>query len=332
MLELRNVNKSFPINGGKLHAVRDVSFSVAEGEIFGIIGLSGAGKSTLLRCINVLERPDSGEIRMDGVDLTTLPSAELFEKRREIGMIFQGFHLLMQKTAMENVLLPVAFHSQGKAEAVERAESLLEIVGLAEKRNAYPAQLSGGQKQRLAIARALVTQPRLLLSDEATSALDPQTTESILRLIRRIVNDFKLSVVMITHQMEVAREVCDTVAVMDRGRIIETGSVHDLFLRPKEERTREMIHGMKEIRELPRASEGHRLYRLGFDNPTATRPLISTIVRKFDVDVNILAGNIYQMQEDQLGELFVEIWGTPQQVKDSLSYLKESGVTWEVRS
>lgn len=330
MLEVKNISKTFPLKDGTLHAVQDVSFQVKQGEIFGIIGLSGAGKSTLLRCLNALERPDTGEVWMDGENLLSMKEDALLQKRKEIGMIFQGFHLLLQRNALQNVLLPAMLHHQDKKEAEKKALEMLELVGLAEKRDAYPANLSGGQKQRLAIARALVTSPRLLLSDEATSALDPQTTEQILRLLKEIVATYGLSIVMITHQMEVAKEICDTVAVMENGRIIEQGSVHDLFLRPKEQRTREMILGIQEEEPDPVPSGGRPVYRLAFERYTATSPIISRAVRSFDVDINILAGNIHQVQEDQIGTLYVEIWGNDEQIAQTLSYLTENGIAWEV--
>lgn len=330
MLEVKNVSKAFPVKDGKLHAVRDVSFRVAQGEIYGIIGLSGAGKSTLLRCINALERPDTGEILFDGDNLLTMKEEALLQKRKEIGMIFQGFHLLMQKNALQNVLLPSRFHHADKNMAMEKALEMLELVGLSDKKDAYPANLSGGQKQRLAIARALVMSPRLLLSDEATSALDPQTTEQILRLMKKIVQTYGLSIVMITHQMEVAKEICDTVAVMENGTIIEQGPVHDMFLRPKKKRTREMILGLSEEESEPSPTNGRTVYRLGFEQYTATSPVISRAVRQFDVDINILAGNIHQLKEEQIGMLYVEIWGDTAQVDKTLAYLTESGISWEV--
>lgn len=331
MLALKNVSKAFPVKGGRLHAVREVSFDVKEGEIFGIIGLSGAGKSTLLRCINALEKPDAGEVWMDGQNLLNLPEKELLQKRKEIGMIFQGFHLLMQKNALQNVLLPANLHHQNPKEAREKALHMLDRVGLSDKKEAYPANLSGGQKQRLAIARALVTSPRLLLSDEATSALDPQTTEQILTLLKSIVREYGLSIVMITHQMEVAKEICDTVAVMENGSVIEQGPVEELFLRPKEKRTREMILGMREDEIEPVSAEGRPVYRLGFEQYTATSPIISRAVRRFGVDINILAGNIHQVKDEQIGTLYVEIWGDPARVEDTLNYLTENGIRWEVR-
>lgn len=330
MLEVKNVSKSFPFKEGKLHAVKDVSFSVERGEIFGIIGLSGAGKSTLLRCINALEKPDHGQVLMNGVDLLALKEPELLEKRKEIGMIFQGFNLLMQKNAMQNILLPAHFHHADKKEAKERAAEMLDLVGLSDKKDEYPANLSGGQKQRLAIARALVMQPKLLLSDEATSALDPQTTDAILKLLKRIVQTLDLSIVMITHQMEVAKEICDRVAVMENGRFIEQGTVHDMFLRPQEKRTREMIQGIQDEPGEPRPTESNTMYRLAFDKPTATKPIISQAIRKFEVDVNILAGNIHQVQDDQLGTLYVEFLGDKDRIRLALEEIEKNGVSWEV--
>lgn len=329
MLHVENIQKAFQLKGQTIHAVDDVSFSVKPGEIFGIIGTSGAGKSTLLRCLNVLERPDKGRVLFDGQDLLTMQEKQLRETRKDIGMIFQGFHLLMQKDALHNVLLPAMIHHQNSKDAEQKALEMLELVGLADKKHAYPANLSGGQKQRLAIARALVTSPRLLLSDEATSALDPQTTESILKLLKQIVDEYRLSIVMITHQMEVAKEICDRVAVMEKGKFVEQGTVEEMFLRPKEKRTREFIKGLREEEEIPQGS-GNTVYRLGFAKATAHRPVISETIRKFDVDINILSGDIHQVQQEQIGNLYVEIWGSDDNIEQALAYIAENHVNWEV--
>lgn len=328
MLEIKGVSKTFQLQDQSLKAVDDVSFSVQPGEIYGIIGQSGAGKSTLLRCINVLERPDKGEIFIDGQDVLRVGESELLEKRKEIGMIFQGFHLLMQKDALHNVLLPAMIHHQDAKKAKEKARELLALVGLEDKMHAYPKTLSGGQKQRLAIARALVTSPRYLLSDEATSALDPQTTESILNLLKKIGKEYSLSIVMITHQMEVAKEICNRVAIMEKGKFVEEGTVEEIFLRPREKETRALIRSVQKKENV--ISSGGPVYRLGFAHKTANRPIIAETIRKFNVDINILAGDIHSVQEEQIGNLTVEIWGKESDIANALAYLNENQVRWEV--
>ncbi len=241
MIELKNVSKQFKTADGAVEALKNVSISVAEGDIFGIIGMSGAGKSTLVRCMNLLERPDSGTVEIDGVELCKLSERELRKMRREIAMIFQGFNLLMQKNCLKNVCFPLELEGVGRREAKKRALELLELVGLADKAGAYPAQLSGGQKQRVAIARALATGPRVLLCDEATSALDPTTTDSVLELIRDINKRLGITVVVITHQMNVVKSICKNVAVLDNGEVAEQGTVAEVLSNPKSVAARRLV-------------------------------------------------------------------------------------------
>ncbi|MBQ7917064.1 MAG: ATP-binding cassette domain-containing protein [Firmicutes bacterium] len=241
MIEIKNVFKSFDTAEGTVEALKNVSLSIPDGDIFGIIGMSGAGKSTLVRCINMLERPDSGSVIIDGRDLTTLSELQLRSIRREVTMIFQGFNLLMQRNCLKNVCFPLELSGMKKAAATQRAMELLDIVGLKDKAKAYPAQLSGGQQQRVAIARALATNPKVLLCDEATSALDPNTTNSILELIRNINQQLGITVVIITHQMSVVETVCKHVAILDEGQIVEQGDVTEVFSQPKSAAARQLL-------------------------------------------------------------------------------------------
>ena len=245
MIELQNVTKDFGEGEGQIHAVHDISLTIEDGEIFGIIGLSGAGKSTLVRCINLLERPTSGSVIVDGKDLTKLPQKELLLIRRSIGMIFQGFNLLAQRTVLQNVCYPLEIAGWKKKESVERAMELLSVVGLADRAKAYPSQLSGGQKQRVAIARALATKPRYLLCDEATSALDPTTTQSILSLLKEINRTMGVTVIVITHEMNFARRVADRVVFMADGQIVETGTPDEFFSHPQTKRAQDFLNSIK---------------------------------------------------------------------------------------
>lgn len=329
MLELRNVNKTFKTPEGSIEAVKDVSFTVEPGEIYGLIGLSGAGKSTLIRCINMLEKPDSGQILFEGEDLALLSAKELRQKRQQIGMIFQHFNLFEQKTVRDNIAFPLELHSKDKAAISKRVEELLGFVELTDKINAYPSELSGGQKQRVAIARSLATSPKLILSDEGTSALDPATSLLILDLLRRSVDELKISIVMITHQMEVARRICDHVAVMEGGEIIEQNTVKGLFLEPKHPRTVALIRSLDEERPLSEISAFAKddVYRLGFAGGEVSRPLISEISRRFEIDINLLAGDINILQDEQVGWLAVTFpKDEPKKVAAALAFLQEKNV------
>jgi D-methionine transport system ATP-binding protein len=316
-------------------ALDGVSLHVKKGEIFGIIGLSGAGKSTLVRCINMLERPTSGRILVDNVDIGSLKPAQLRKARREIGMIFQHFNLLWSRTVFENVAFPLEIAGLPKNKIRPRVNELLELVGLTDKAHSYPSQLSGGQKQRVGIARALANNPKVLLCDEATSALDPQTTKSILGLLRDINRKFNLTIVIITHEMNVIKEICDTVAVIEEAKIVETGSVIDLFTRPKTPTARRFISTVINA-ELPPSlvlqqnNNGGKLVRIAFLGETAGQPIISNLVTKYGVQANILFGNIDHIQETIFGTLTVQLLGPPEALEKSLDYLRSIDLGVEV--
>ncbi len=311
-----------------MKAVDDVSFTVEAGEIYGLIGLSGAGKSTLVRCLNLLTRPDKGEIWFDGLNLVDQPEEVLREKRREMGIIFQHFNLFMRKTVRDNVAYPLRIAGRAKDESKKRVDELLDYIGLKTHAASYPAELSGGQKQRVAIARALALNPRLLLSDEATSALDPVNTELVVTMLRKVVKDLGIAVVLITHQMEVAKVLCDRVAVMEQGRIVEENTVEALFLQPREAATRRMVRGFDEdisLDHLVSLTEAP-VYRLGFRSDSVRRPLISDISRRFDLDVNILAGNINALVTGDIGYLVVSFDGKKGQEETAIEALRREGV------
>ena len=298
MITLTHVSKIFPGGESGVHAVQDVSLHIAPGEIFGIIGYSGAGKSTLVRCINLLERPTQGTVTVDGRELTALSEKELRQERRKIGMIFQQFNLMTARTVAQNVAFPLKDSGLSKEETAAKVTQLLELVGLPDKAGSYPAQLSGGQKQRVAIARALASDPKVLLCDEATSALDPQTTASILRLIRDINRRTGITVVVITHEMAVVKEICHRVAVMEKGRVVETGDVFSLFSAPKEPVTRSFVSTTSNLSKaeefiaegapLVALSPGQVIARLTFARGNVGEAAISQLSRQFGVDANII--------------------------------------------
>ena len=306
MIELKNVSKTFSTPSGSVEAVRDVSLRIRAGEIFGIIGLSGAGKSTLVQCMNLLQRPDTGTVTIDGCELTAVSPRELREKRRGIGMIFQHFNLMASRTVLQNVMFPLRGSGMTRQQQRDRASELLQLVGLPDKADAYPSQLSGGQKQRVAIARALAPNPRVLLCDEATSALDPQTTRSILQLLRDLGRRLGLTIVIITHEMAVVKEICGRVAVMQNGRIVEQGDVYAVFSHPREDVTRELVGAathLQQISELVQAGSsavtpgpGQLLLRLTYSADNVSEALISTVSRRFGVDLSIVFGSIELVQ------------------------------------
>ncbi len=328
ILEVKNLSKSFPLEGSTLRAVDEVSFSVGEGEIYGLIGLSGAGKSTLVRCLNLLTKPDQGEIWFDGLNLVDQPEEVLRDKRREMGIIFQHFNLFMRKTVRDNVAYPLRIWGKPKAEIKARVDELLDYIGLSSHAKSYPAELSGGQKQRVAIARALALNPRLLLSDEATSALDPVNTELVVTMLRKVVEDLGIAVILITHQMEVAKVLCDRVAVMEQGRIVEENTVEQLFLQPREAATRRMVRGFDEDIPLEHlvSLTAAPIYRLGFRADSVRRPLISNLARQYDLDVNILAGNINALITGDVGYLVVSFDGQEDKQQRAIEALKDEGV------
>ena len=337
MITLEHVSKTFTTKSGYVHAVRDVSLQIDEGEIYGIIGFSGAGKSTLVRCINLLERPEAGNVTVDGRELLKLDASQLRESRKKIGMIFQHFNLMRLRTVAQNVAFPLKKSGLSKEEIARKVKELLELVDLSEKANVYPSQLSGGQKQRVAIARALANDPKVLLCDEATSALDPQTTHSILKDINQKLN---LTVVLITHEMGVVKEICDRVAVMEDGRIVEEGRIVDIFTHPQAKMTKSFIASTSTTdRIYDLIEEGHALTELGedevivslkYDASNATQALISEISRTYDVDCNIIFGNIEVVKDTPIGTLIVVLKGDPEKRKAAFDCIKRHGVETEV--
>ncbi|MGO4282130.1 D-methionine transport system ATP-binding protein [Cupriavidus sp. OV038] len=338
MIELQGLSQRFPGGSGEVHALRDVSLSIAPGEVFGIIGRSGAGKSTLVRAINLLNRPSAGRVIVDGHDLTAMDASRLRAARREIGMIFQHFNLLSSRTVYDNVALPLELAGKTKAEIAATVLPLLDLVGLSALRDRHPAQISGGQKQRVGIARALASKPKVLLSDEATSALDPETTRSILDLLKQINRELGLTIVMITHQMEVIKQVCDRVAVLEAGQVVESGRVIDVFLRPQHEVTRAMI-GDVIAQELPasvlkrvesRLGNGRdHVYRLAFTGENVDQPVLAQAIRQHGLDFNILHGHIDEIQGQAFGSLAIMATGEPAAVRAAMEYLQTQGVVVE---
>ena len=309
MITLEKVNKVYS-NG--LHAVKDVSLKVNKGDIFGIIGLSGAGKSSLIRLINRLEEPTSGKIFINGENVLEFNKTQLLERRKKIGMIFQHFNLLSSRTVEENVAFALEIANWNKNEIKERVAMLLDIVGLSDKAKYYPSQLSGGQKQRVSIARALANNPDILLSDEATSALDPKTTKSILELIKEIQQKFSLTVVMITHQMEVVKEVCNKVAIMSEGRIVEEGGVHHIFADPKNEITKELIsyvHQQTDTEIDYLHHRGKKIVKVKFLGTSTQEPIISKVIKEYGIDISVLGGTIDKLATMNIGHLYLELGG-----------------------
>ena len=320
MIRLEHICKTFGEENGGVHAVRDVSLHIRQGEIFGIIGFSGAGKSTLVRCINLLERPTSGTITVDCQELTALSEKELRQARKKISMIFQSFNLLMQRTCLKNVCFPLELSGVPKAQAEKRALELLELVGLKEKANAYPAQLSGGQKQRVAIARALTTDPKVLLCDEATSALDPTTTASILSLLKKLNQKLGVTVVIITHQMSVIEEICTRVAILDSGAVAEEGSVEDIFAHPTTDAARRLVYpGGVSVKQYP---AGTRAVRVAFNGGTAYQPLIASLAIDCGVKVNILGADTRNIDGKAFGTMLLGLPDDPNEAAKALSYIR----------
>ena len=342
MIELSSVSKTFLGKTQQQHveALRDVSLHIKQGEIFGIIGYSGAGKSTLVRVINLLERPDLGRVMMGGQDLTAMNPRELRQARRKIGMIFQHFSLLPSRTVSGNIAFPLMYTGLSKEEIQAKVTTLLNLVELSDKASAYPSQLSGGQKQRVAIARALAADPQVLLCDEATSALDPQTTLSILRLLKKVNEQLGITIVIITHEMAVIKEICDRVAVMEGGRVVELGTVFEVFASPREEITRRFIettgtmHRVQEMIDgdspILRLAPGELLVRLQYAQRSPSAPMVSLVSRRFDIDLNILFGNVEIIGGSPLGALVVVASGEANKVQEALAYMMEQNVKVEV--
>ncbi|WNG36789.1 ATP-binding cassette domain-containing protein [Archangium violaceum] len=330
MIELRDVSKVYGKEGREVAALRNVSLRVAPGEVFGVLGQSGAGKSTLIRCINLLERPTSGEVRVDGRDMMALAPRELRLARQGIGMIFQHFNLFSSQTVAGNIAYPLEVAGWPRERIRERVRELLELVGLVDKALAYPAQLSGGQKQRVGIARALAPRPRLLLSDEATSALDPETTRSVLGLLRDINRQLGLTILLITHQMEVVKDICDSVAVLERGHLVEQGKVVQLLAQPGT-RLHELCYAPLAARDW-QVSPGGRLVEVTFRGDSATQPVVTTMARRFGVDANLLEGSLERVAGVRMGRLLFELTGAPEAVEQALAFLREQGLAPEERA
>ena len=322
MIEIQNLSKTFPVSGGTVEALKDISLTIPDGEIYGIIGMSGAGKSTLVRCINMLERPTSGKVIIDGKDLGSLTQAQLREERRNITMIFQGFNLLMQRNCLKNVCFPLELAGYKKKEAVERATELLELVGLGEKLKSYPAQLSGGQQQRVAIARALATHPKILLCDEATSALDPQTTQSILSLIKDIHDKLGLTVIIITHQMSVVEQICTRVAILNHGTVVEEGAVSEVFASPKSQEAKQLVYPEGYQQAIETEREEH-LIRVVFNGANATQtPLIAKMAMEENIMASILFASTRSLGDKAYGNMLPGISGGKEQMEKAVAYLR----------
>ena len=328
MIEIKHLSKTFQMKDGAVNALKDISLTIPDGSIYGIIGMSGAGKSTLVRCINLLERPTEGSVVIDGVEMEKLTPAQLRQRRREITMIFQQFNLLMQRTCLKNICFPMELAGVPKDKATARARELLELVGLPDKADAYPAQLSGGQKQRIAIARALATNPKVLLCDEATSALDPNTTHAILQLIQKINREMGITVVIITHQMSVVEDVCSHVAILDNGTVVEQGSVRDIFSNPHSDAAKRLVFpaGTPERELLP----GRKMVRVAFNGTQTTdKPLVASLAIECGALVSIVAADTRVVNGQTLGSMLLALPEGEGAAK-ALNYIKNyPGITYE---
>ena len=340
MIEFTHVSKDFGSGEKMVRAVRDVSLTIQDGEIFGIIGFSGAGKSTLVRCINLLERPTNGTVVLDGKEMTALSPKELRLARRKIGMIFQHFNLMPSRTVFGNVAYPLQGQGLSKQAIQNKVRKLLKLVDIADKETAYPSQLSGGQKQRVAIARALANDPKVLLCDEATSALDPQTTKAILTLLKDLNQKLNLTIVMITHEMAVVKEICDHVAIMEHGQVVELGEVFSLFADPKQPITQNFIRttsNLQKIEELiaegspvVQLQPGEVIVRLSYIQKNVSEPLISTLSQRFQISLNIIFADIEIVQDAPIGGTVAILSGEREQITKAMEYLIEKNVGVEV--
>ena len=331
MIKVSNLKKTFKTADREFNAVDDVSFQVDKGEIFGIIGLSGAGKSTLVRLLNRLEEPTSGKVEIDDVDITSLKEKDLLQARKEISMIFQQFNLFNQKNVFDNIAYPLKLRGASKNEIETRVNELLEFIGLQDRKNSYPSQLSGGQKQRVAIARALATNPKVILSDESTSALDPQNTQQVLEILKKSVEKYKTTIIMITHQMEVAKDICDRIAVMQDGKIIEENSVEELFKNPKTNVTRNFIRKIVEEDEEEIITDDFKgdVVRLIYSKASYNKPILSKASRQCDVDFNIISGNINKLQSTGVGYTVVELIGDSENIQKAKEIIAQNGIKVE---
>ena len=337
LITVEGVEKDF---GNQVKALDQINLEIASGDIYGIIGMSGAGKSTLVRCLNYLEKPTAGVVKIHGKDLSTLKGRQLRKERQKIAMIFQHFNLLMQKNVLDNICFPLVIAGVSKKQAKKRAVELLQIVGLADKAKAYPGQLSGGQKQRVAIARALANNPDILLCDEATSALDPQTTQSILELLQQINHDYGITIVLITHEMAVVKEICSRVAVMEHGSVVEQGDIFSIFISPKQPVTQDFIRttsNLQKIEELiaenapiTQLKPGELIVRLSYTERNTSEALISSASRQFEIDINIIFANIESVQGAPIGGTVAIISGARERITAAIAYLIEKNVGVEV--
>ncbi len=336
MIKIENLSKIYKAAQGDIEAINKLNLEIDDGEIFGIIGPSGAGKSTLIRMLNLLEKPTSGAIKINDTNLTTLSSSNLRSARQKIGMIFQHFNLLSSRTVLRNVSFPLEIAGVSKRKRLKKARELIELVGLGDRADAYPAQLSGGQKQRVGIARALANDPDLLLSDEATSSLDPESTKSILELLGRIREEMNLTIILITHEMGVIKDICDRVAVLEEGQIIEKGSVLDIFAKPKKPLTKKFISAVIDFNLPPRIvkyikeERPGEMIRVSFVGDKTHQPYISYLVKHYSVDANILYGNIDEIQDVPFGTLILDLEGDLENVEESIAFLKSEGLNVEV--
>jgi D-methionine transport system ATP-binding protein len=340
LIELKNISKTFSENGSEFHAVKDVTLTIQDGEIYGIIGFSGAGKSTLVRCINLLGRPSKGEVHVNGADMLSLSPKELREARKKIGMIFQHFNLMASRTVFDNVAFPLKKSGLSKAEIKEKVNKLLDLVEIRDKADVYPAQLSGGQKQRVAIARALANDPSVLLCDEATSALDPQTTGSILALLKKLNQELSLTIVIITHEMEVVKGICNKVAVMERGEVVESGDIFDIFSNPKQKITKDFIRTtsnlykvedwVKNTPEVLGLEDGDVVARLTYTRKDVSEPLISYVSRTYGIDLNIICADVEIVAGAPIGGTVVIFRGDAAKIQAAIEDLKSKHVGVEV--
>ena len=332
MIQIQHLTKRFAAAGATVVALNDINLEIQDGDIYGIIGMSGAGKSTLVRCINMLERPDEGKVIVNGREMMQLSPAELRDARREITMIFQQFNLLMQRSCLKNICFPMELAGVKKEEAEKRAKELLEMVGLPDKANAYPAQLSGGQKQRIAIARALATDPKVLLCDEATSALDPNTTHAILTLIKDINKKLGITVVVITHQMSVVEEICDRVAILDGGVVVEQGEVREIFANPKTAAARRLVapNGGSAARDLSSFAPDDHVVRVTFNGSSAAKPLVASLAAEKGILVSVLSADTRDLSGQCYGSMLLKLPRDTEQAKQAAAYMRsQNGVTVE---
>ncbi|WP_418301647.1 methionine ABC transporter ATP-binding protein [Lysinibacillus fusiformis] len=333
MIQLQNISKEYKTKKGSIKAVDGINLHVKKGQIHGVIGYSGAGKSTLIRCVNLLERPSAGKVLIDNVDITTLSLHDLRQTRQKIGMIFQHFNLLKTATVYNNIAVPLKLLGYNETEVKNRVAKYSEIVGLTEKLDSYPNQLSGGQKQRVAIARALAQEPEILLSDEATSALDPETTEAILELLLKINRELGITILLITHEMNVIQKICDEVSVLEAGKVVEFGTAIELFAKPQHPTTRKFLSTISQRNLTPSLIEqlnvSGSVIRLTFLGESTGKPLLAEVSKVYDVQPNILTANIIELKNGIVGNIVVHLNGEPNIVQKALTYFAENGVTVE---